>query len=992
MEHVRKVLLVEDNPGDARLVTELISDIGRDIELDIAETLTSAIESLVGTHYDTVLLDLGLPESTGLDTYQRLRDAAPDVATIILTGNTDPRLALHVVRAGAQDFLLKGRVDAELLDRAMTYAASRQQAELELRRQTESLAEAQAVAHLGSWRMNIETGDIACSEETARILGLPPSPVGHTLREAAVSMAHPDDRERVRAAWSAVAAGDTEPMEYRITRDDGEVRWVYWRARLERDEHGNPVGAVGILQDVTERLEAQASILRGEEFNRALIEGLRQHALLLLTDEGLLNGWNVGAERLFELREEETTGLRIADLAVEHAGVTALEDAILEAVRLGRSSTACLLRRGPDQEFWGDVSMSRVERAESGRGIAVIVHDATESKLAADRDAVRAAVGTALADTDSLESAWQGVLRDICFGLGWEIGEAWELDERDEDLHFTSIWAADHGLVHTLETYDSQYRFQSSEAGPFAAMRARSPLISRELTSVAHGARLFELRQLGVEKITIVPVVDGQRNHAVMLFYSSRPAIDEASTLPLLEDIGVQIAQFATRERLKQQIAAAGLFDSLTGLPSSTLFTERLAQALSRRPLRADPSALVVLAEVDQFDSVSDNYGRPIAERVVFSVAERIRSSFGEGDTVASFSGGVLAILVNDVRAGAQESEVLDRMSTTLIAPIELDGATVHATVSTGSTLGGPSDTAEETIRRALIALHRARALGRGARVLFDQGMLDSAERALGTEEELRRAIDHGEFEVFYQPVIRISSRQIVGAEALIRWHHPTRGLVMPDQFIPEAEETGLIGAIGEFVLKTACEECARWQPMGDTPMGVSVNLSPSQFTAEDLAQAVLSALHAGRLSPSLLTVEITESVLMSDASNALHVLERLREVGVGVSMDDFGTGYSSLNYLKRLPIDTLKIDRSFVSGIPDDMNDVAIVAAVLSMAQALGLTVVAEGVEHDEQLQLLGAHECEFAQGYLFSKAVPAAEFLRMLQEWEYVPGAGPG
>jgi len=485
--------------------------------------------------------------------------------------------------------------------------------------------------------------------------------------------------------------------------------------------------------------------------------------------------------------------------------------------------------------------------------------------------------------------------------------------------------------------------------------------------------------------VSILPIVDFDRVFGALLLYSPIRDLNPDRTSEALAELGGLVEQFAARERLKHQIESAGLYDAVTGLPNRALFIERVSHALTRKPLRGDPAVLVVKAEVDQYDPVSNTYGQVVGDRLLLSVAERLGATLGTGDMVARLAGGMLGILINDVKNATQENAILDRLVATLIAPIELEGATVYATVSTGSARGGAADNADEVMRCSAIALHQARSGGRGGRIVFDQGMREVAERALSTEGELRRALEADQFVVYYQPIIDVRTRHLIGAEALVRWMHPTRGMVPPGDFIPTAEATGQIGAIGAYVLRTACEECGRWGEHAQPRLGVAVNLSANQLVEGDLAQFVLASLQDTRLSPDLLTLEITESVIMSDAEKAVRVLDRLREVGVSVSIDDFGTGYSSLSYLKRLAIDSVKIDRSFVRGLPADSEDIAIVMAVQNMAHALGFKVIAEGVETIDQFEFLVEHECDEAQGFLFARPMPAEEFREFIGSWSF-------
>jgi len=991
VERIRSVLLVEDNPGDSRLLAEMLRDLGGDTTLQTAETLTSGIEAVGSGEYDVVLLDLGLPESVGIETYRRLKMAAPEIAVVVLTGNTDIQLAVSAVDEGAQDFLVKGQFDEQLLGRAMAYAVSRKQAETDLRRQTARLEEAQRFAHMGSWRVDARTFEVDWSREIFQIAGIPYDTQIDNLEQVLRESAHPDDAPLLDAAWAAAQAGeDLVPLEYRLVRPDGEIRWVYRSAEWERDENGSPLSLKGIMQDITERVMAREAVRRSEAINRLLIEGLREFAVLLISEDGVIGSWNAGAERIFGLSAQEADDVVFPQLAYDEAGADALRDVITEAAREGRASVSGELRRGASGSFWAEIWMSALESPDHSAGdLTVVIRDETESKRHSDQEAVRLALTETIAKAQSLDAAWNEILRDVCFGLGYEFGEAWVLDEQDDVLRFAGIWSPDRESLDGLESTNTRCVYRHSELPLWYVIRGAVPAIDQDLESVAEGVRLFELRRAGAKTVSVVPIADSGRVYGAFLLYASTPDSAAEQSATLLTELSGLTAQFAARERLKDQVEAVGLYDPVTGLPNRALFVERVSQALTRKPLRGEPAVLVVKAEVDQYDPVSDTYGMVVGDRLLLSVAERLGAALGTGDMVARLAGGVFGVLVNDVKSAAQESAVLDRLASTLVAPIELGGANVYATLSTGSSRGGATDNAEEVMRCAAIALHQARSSGRGGRVVFDQGMRDVIERALSTEGELRKALDADQFVVYYQPILDIRSRQIVGAEALIRWMHPTRGLVPPGEFIPTAEATGLIAAIGARVLRVACTECAGWTALTGTRLGVAVNLSANQLVEGDLAQFVLAALQDASLAPGLLTLEITESVIMSDAEKAVRVLDRLRDVGVCVSVDDFGTGYSSLSYLKRLAIDSVKVDRSFVSGLPRDSEDCAIVVAVQNMAHALGLRVIAEGVESFEQFEFLDSHECDEAQGFLFARPMPAEEFREFVGSWSFPSGS---
>jgi two-component system, NarL family, sensor histidine kinase UhpB len=310
LKRVERVLLVEDNAGDARLFAEMMRDLGGDIDVEFADTLTAATTAVLTGGYDVVLLDLGLPESVGLDTYMRFRAAAPDAAVVVLTGNTDLELAVSAVDAGAQDFLVKGQVEAELLGRAMTYAVSRKASEIELRAQARMLEEAQQVAHLGSWRLDPRTREVTLSQEFLRIFGLAPDTQFEAAPELVRRLIHPGHREVGDSDWSEMLGVEEIPAgEYPVERPDGQIRWVSRRASWEFDETGTQTALIGIMQDITERVESQEAIQRSESLNRLLIDGLREHAVLMLSPDGYFAGWNAGAERLFGYTAQQAQGL-----------------------------------------------------------------------------------------------------------------------------------------------------------------------------------------------------------------------------------------------------------------------------------------------------------------------------------------------------------------------------------------------------------------------------------------------------------------------------------------------------------------------------------------------------------------------------------------------------------------------------------------------------------------------------------------------------------
>jgi diguanylate cyclase (GGDEF)-like protein/PAS domain S-box-containing protein len=423
-------------------------------------------------------------------------------------------------------------------------------------------------------------------------------------------------------------------------------------------------------------------------------------------------------------------------------------------------------------------------------------------------------------------------------------------------------------------------------------------------------------------------------------------------------------------------------YDPLTRLPNRLLLQDRLAQAISSAQ-RADGKVAVMFLDLDRFKNINDSLGHECGDALLVEVATRLKRALREEDTVARLGGDEFVVVLRNVRSADDVGPVAHKILDTLHDPFLLDPHQLTVTSSIGISLY-PDDGTDSNIlmKNADAAMYAAKQTGRNTCVFFAPSMNAGALERLSMENSLRRALEQEEFRLHYQPRIDIQTGRIVGFEALLRWKHPELGDIPPARFVPLAEETGLIVPIGAWALQTACTINREWQLLGLPPVTVAVNLSSLQFRQKQMQEAVLNALKNSGLNGSYLELELTESVVMENPEAATESLRLLKKLGVQLSIDDFGTGYSSLAYLKRFPLDTLKIDQSFVRDLVVDADDASIVSAVISMAHDLGLDVVAEGVETLEQLRFLRARQCDGAQGYLFGRAVDAETALNLLRQ----------
>ncbi len=512
-------------------------------------------------------------------------------------------------------------------------------------------------------------------------------------------------------------------------------------------------------------------------------------------------------------------------------------------------------------------------------------------------------------------------------------------------------------------------------------IQSGAPIVVTDWHAERRFAQSSQSLDIGTRSGVSVAIVSRSGPFGVLIVQSRRARSYARGDVDFLQALANVLADALERQATEDRMRHRALHDALTGLPNRVLFLDRLDQALTR--LRRNKSAAAALfLDLDHFKLVNDSLGHQVGDELLAAVAPRLKQAVRMSDTVARFGGDEFGILLEDVSGEREAVDTAQRIASVFTRPFVLAGREHFVTTSIGIAIARGGELAEELIRDADAAMYRAKEHGRARYELFDEVMRGRAIARLRIENDLRRAIERHELRLDYQPIVTLHGHRIVQAEALLRWDHPERGVVAPSDFIPVAEENGLIEPIGRWVLEQACRQATRWaqERPDDAPMCVSVNVSTIQIAKRGLPDLVAEVLAATRLAPHCLSLEITESAMLRDVATLADSLRALKGLGLRIVLDDFGTGSSSLGYLTHMPLDAIKVDRSFVDGLGHDKRDTAITQAIVAMATALSLQVVGEGVETQEQADALSQLGCELAQGFLFAPPVAATEISHML------------
>ena len=628
-------------------------------------------------------------------------------------------------------------------------------------------------------------------------------------------------------------------------------------------------------------------------------------------------------------------------------------------------------------ERWVHINLQRV--TEGGKTtVQGTVRDETARKKAALRLEVAHAIARQLAGDIEIGSAIRFVLRSSAELLGWDAAVCWSVNAQGQ-VNCTANWSVSTSAK-AVGFATSVREWSGDAAGTNLVAAWNSGNILWRAVPVHQAVHVPDdlARQAGFHTALTVPVIAGQPL-AALEFFSSEPVAVDRDILGFMQSIASQLGQYLQRKQAEQALRHLASHDTLTGLANRPLLHERLAQAIKRAE-RHEKRLAVLFLDLDRFKFINDSLGHSAGDALLQTCAQRLKECVRETDTVARFGGDEFVIVLEDLHEGADAVTPVMKLLARCGESFVVNGRELPATASIGiSVYPEDGQDVETLLMNADTAMYRAKEKGRSTYHFYSAQMNAHGQEQLELQSHLRRALERNELFLVYQPKLDLRTRQVTGVEALMRWRHPALGLVSPAQFIPLAEDIGLIEQFGRWALEVACRDACRWRDEGH-PVQVSVNLSARQLNRPQLAVEVAEVLTNAKLDPALLELEITESGVMHNPNRAASLLQELRGLGVSLAIDDFGTGYSSLSYLQRFPLSTLKIDRSFIKDLPGDDDASSLTAGIIGLAHRLRMKVVAEGVETVEQLAYLRSNACDEIQGYYLSKPIAAEEISRFL------------
>jgi diguanylate cyclase (GGDEF)-like protein/PAS domain S-box-containing protein len=931
------VLLVEVGDDDANLVMVALAEPAARFTVHWVRSLDAATAAIIEAPYDCLVVDLELPNPDSLEVIATLWAHTGDAAIVVLTGPASDDLGVRAIQRGADDYLLKTEISTPQMRRSVERAVERKRSEIALRQVSArsmavmaALAEAVIVTNAQGCVVSVNAAAEALLDiREADVLGQPASSAPLSV----ISRDRTPLSGRDRPSHLTIESGQpVTGMTVGIERATGEVLWIEVNTSPMLAADGSVDGSVISMRDIGERIVAEEST----RFQSALLAAIGQ-AVVVTDPRGRVVFWNPAAEKMHGWPATEALGQLAKELVPPSSAEQAQE--IAQAMVDGLPWT-------------GDFAVLR----RDGTQFPAIV---TDTPVFDDQGVLMAVIGIS---TDISErKAAEETARELA-----------EIVETSGDAIFSK--SIDGTILTWNRGAEHLYGYSAGDAIGCHVSLITSPGDGSEVESILSWVAAGETVR-GLE--TVRRRRDGA---SVDVSLTVSPIFDDDGSVRSASVIAHDISD---RRRLERELVRQATEDALTGLPNRVLLADRLAQAIAGSGRRDAPLAVLFL-DLDHFKNVNDSNGHLAGDELLMQVAGRLREVMRPADTVARFGGDEFVVVCEDTDVTVAHG-VAAHITDALREPFEIAGQRVFVTASIGIAVTPPlAADAGVLLSNADAAMYEAKAHGRSQTRVFDASAAERSNQRLELTNELREALDQESLEVHYQPVVELETSRVIGIEALVRWHHPTRGWVPPAVFVPLAEDGGFVSALDKWVLARACSDGATlraWGTLAPTAR-LAVNISAHGIADSELVEMVRTTTKHARLPLEALELEVTETALLTDPPAAHIVLTALRDLGVGVALDDFGTGYSSLTNIRQLPVTTIKIDRTFIQSIASRPDDLAVVSSVVELARAIGLRTVAEGVETAEQLALLKRLGCQAAQGYFWSKALPRDELAFLLKQ----------
>jgi len=996
LERIR-ILFVEDSLTDVQLELRELTRTGLAVDHRVVERREDFTRGLTEFRPDVILSDFSMPKFDGLSALAIARETAPDIPFIFVSGTIGEENAIRALKDGATDYVLKTNLIRlpPAIERAL-----RQAREHAAKRETERALQASEQRH----RAMFEQAAVGIAHTSLEGILQMVNPkicemTGYTHTEmvqmSIKDLTHPDDiQESVDSrSQRLLVSGGAYEREMRLVRKDRSEIWVHITTSLIRDADGQPSCFISVLDDISERKRAQVALQHSEGRFRALTE--HSSDLVVIHDrEGVMRYVSPSVEWVSGYAVDEVVGRMFQEFIHPDDIATLMKE-------MG------VIFTNPNHPYAGEF---RYRRKNGGwivlatvsknalddpavRGIVVNARDITERKRADDRIrrlnrvyAVLSGINALIVRVNNAEELFREACRIAVeaggFGIAWIGG----LDRNTLKLRPVA-WqgiGGEHAAKLNIEVgEDSPARDMLAAQ----AIREARPAISNDVERDPRILLKNEMLAEGLRSAIVLPLLVSGETVGTLTLVAAEAGFFDEEEVKLLTELAGDIAFAIDHIEKKEKLDYLAFYDQLTGLANRALFLERLDQTIHAAGRKDNKFALAML-DIERLNTINESLGRHAGDALLKLVAERLKNIDGAGG-VGRISADHFALIVGIVKGRSQASRAVnDAMQKCFGKSFRVSDTELRISAKAGVALypGGGND-AEMLLLNAETALRKTKDLGE-RHVVYTSALSERSTGRLTFENQLRQALEKDEFVLYYQPKVDLENRRIVGAEALIRWQSPELGLVPPMKFIPLMEETGMILEVGSWALRRAAADHRKWVEQRLPAPRVAVNVSAIQLRQREFVGAVEEAIMEG-IAPTGIDLEITESLVMEDVEGNIRKLKAVRSLGVRIAIDDFGTGYSSLGYLAKLPIQALKIDRSFIITMLKDPNAMTLVQTIISLAHSLGLKVIAEGVDEEEQAKLLRLLGCEEMQGYLFSRPVPFDQITEMLKTRGEIPRA---